>query len=507
METVQRSPVGETHLPSNFSTTSFNTTRSRGSQALSVITLPSFITNDRPRPYSGGARMESPIRPYQRKRSSFFDHRFSGTDSAPPVSPVNDDEASDNGSRRASGALRIITSMLKRRGSTSSSSVRSSATSSRHSSRHFPRRPNLSLGAEDEAVIEWKRLPPLPSAHGTSASQTPQSRRATGVQDFPTERLPSYYENEPNPPGFLATHVPLPPSPSVLASPVSPLAYAPPSPAETPPIKGFVFRSSYPPLPPSIPPTPGSFGYPPLPPSIPSTPRPFSYPPLPPSIPSTPRSCSYPPLPPSTPPTPRSYEYPPLPPSIPPTPRSFKYPPLPPSIPSTPGSFRYPPLPPSIPSTPRSFEYPPLPPSIPPTPGRFSYPPTPYSADKFTDAHSIHAADLTVPRAIDVLHRLCDDAVRPRSSLNTMAVPENSDGFLFYGAKDDGVGRSIYRGSNVSAFSQRSVLREFALSPPLLTFPVSPSRPMSPKGPRPLPAPGQLSRSGTLYSQANSTGQ
>ena len=411
--------------------------------------------------------MESPIRPHQRKRSSLFGHRLSGTDFVPPVSPVNDeDTSSSNGSRPVSGALRIITSMLKRRGSASSTSLRSSATSSRHSSRHFPRRTNLSLGAEDEAVIEWKRLPPLPSAHGTSATQTPQSRRATGAGDFPTGRLPSYHEKEPNPPGFFAPYIPLPPSPSILASPVSSLAYAPPSPTEIPPINGFTTPyTSYPPLPLSIPSTPGSFCYPPLPPSIPSTPR------------------------------------------------SFDHPPLPPSIPPTPRSFSYPPLPPSIPSTPEAFEYPPLPPSVPPTPRPFSYPNAPHPADEFADARSIHTTDPTVFLVANALHRLPSDAGRPHSSLNIptatalSAFTGNNDDFLPHYPNNSGVGNPIYRGSTVSVFSHHSIIQDPPLPPLLLTFPSSPSRPMSPRGPRPLPVSGHLSRSGTLRSQASSIGQ
>ena len=409
--------------------------------------------------------MESPIRPHQRKRSSLFGQRLSGTDCVPPASPANDEDASSNGSRPVSGALRIITSMLKRRGSASSSSLRSSATSSRHSSRHLSRRPNLSLGAEDEAVIEWKRLPPLPSAHGSSATQTPQSRRATGVGDFPVGLLPSYHEKEPKPPGFFAPFIPLPPSPSVLASPVSSLAYAPPSPSEIPPINGFTTPyESYPPLPPSVLSTPGSF-------------------------------C-----------------YPPLPPSIPPTPRSFDYPPLPPSIPSTPGSFSFPPLPPSLPSTPEAFKYP-LPPSVPSSPRPFSYPHTPHSTDELMDARSVHTADPKAFLATDALPRLFSDERRPYSSFDTptatvlSAFPGNDHGFLPPCLNNIRGGQPIYRGSSVSAFSQHPTVQELALSQSLLTFPSSPSRPMSPRGPRPLPASGHLSRSGTLYSQTGSIGQ
>ena len=409
--------------------------------------------------------MESPIRPHQRKRSSLFGHRLSGTDCVPPVSPVNDEDTSSNGSRPVSGALRIITSMLKRRGSASSSSLRSSTTSSRHSSRHFSRRANLSLGAEDEAVTEWKRLPPLPSAHGSSATQTPQSRRATGVGDFPAGPLPSHHEREPKPPFFFAPFIPLPPSPSVLASPVSSLAYAPPSPTDIPPTNGFATSYTlYPPLPPSIPSTPGSF-------------------------------C-----------------YPPLPPSIPPSPISFDYPPLPPSIPSTPGSCSYPPLPPSLPSTPEALEYP-LPPSIPSSPRPFSYPHTPHSTDGPMDSRSIHTANPKAFLTTDTLPRPLSDDYRPYSSLGTLtttALPVssgNNDGSLPHGLNDDEAGQPIYRGSSVSVFSHHSAVQELALSQPLLTFPSSPSRPMSPKGPRPLPFPGHLSRSGTLYSQAGSIGQ
>ena len=409
--------------------------------------------------------MESPIRPHQRKRSSLFGQRLSGTDCAPPVSPVGDEDTSSNGSRPVSGALRIITSMLKRRGSASSSSLRSSTTSSRHSSRHFPRRANLSLGAEDEAVIEWKRLPPLPSAPGSSATQTPQSRRATGVGDFPAGLLPSYHEKESKPPGFFAPFVPLPPSPSVLVSPISSLAYAPPSPTDIPPTNGFTIPyTSYPPLPPSVPSTPGSFYYPPLPPSIPSTPR------------------------------------------------SFDYPPLPPSIPSTPGSFSYPPLPPSLPSTPDASKYP-LPPSIPSSPRPFSYPHTLHSTDGPVDARSIHMGDSKAFLATAPPPRLFSGERRPYSSLDTptttvlSAFPGTNDGFLPHCPNNDEAGHPVHRGSSVSAFPQHSTVQKLALSQPLLTFPSSPSRPMSPRGPRPLLAPGNLSRSGTLHSQAGSIGQ
>lgn len=262
---MECSAEGDAHSPSDFNTANFNPARtssrcSETSGLLSIITLPSFIANDRPRTYqsSSGARIESPIRSsHHHKRSSLLGQEFSRTGT--PVSPVNDEDAVGKEGRPASGTLQIITSALKRR--SSSSSTRSTPTSSRRSSRRFLGKSNLSHSAEDEAVIEWMRLPPLPSTHSTSAAQTPQSGGETGEKDFPAERLPSYCEEEPEQSDFLALHIPLPPSPSSM---VSSLAYALPSPVEMSPIKGITTpHTSYPPLPPSIPPTPEPSSHPP----------------------------------------------------------------------------------------------------------------------------------------------------------------------------------------------------------------------------------------------------
>ena len=258
-ETVERPVEGETHSPPDLDidTENLDTARprSRCSQAsglLSIITLPSFISNDRPRTYSssGVARIESPVRPTHNRERSFLGRRFSGTGAVPPATPIEDEsDTGGMGSRPASGALQIITSALKSRRS-STSSTRSSSPLSRRSSRRFLGRLNLSLGTEEEAAIEWNRLPRLPSA-----TQTPQSCRATRAENSPTEQLPSHREEEPNLlPYFLAPLVPLPPSPSTEASPVSSisLVHAFPSPPETPPINcSTAPQTSYPPLPPS----------------------------------------------------------------------------------------------------------------------------------------------------------------------------------------------------------------------------------------------------------------
>ena len=267
-EPAERSEDGEHHPPSSFGAALFNTARSRASHAsgfLSIITLPSFIATDRPRTYSSsGAKMESPVHPqtHHRKRSSLFGKRVSATDAVPPISPGNDEDTRGKRSRPTS-ALQIFTSALKRSGS--NSSLRSSSPSSRRSSRRSLGRRNPSLGIEEEAVIQWKKLPPIPPP-----VQNRQSQRESQVEDLSKEPLPSYSEREPKPQLFLAPLVPLPPSPSTLASSVSSLTYAPPSPEEIPPINGFT--------------TPYA-SYPPLPPSIPSTPTPFSHSPTP-----TPRS-------------------------------------------------------------------------------------------------------------------------------------------------------------------------------------------------------------------------
>ena len=263
-----RSAGGEEYSPSDFDTRP----RSRCSQTsglLSIITLPSFIANDRPRTYNstGGVRIESPVRPPHHHKHSSIDKKYGGTDTATPVSPDNDQDtvaSTSKGDRPTSGTLQIITSALKRR--SSSSSTRSTPTSSRRSSRRFPARSNLSQGVEDEAVIEWMRLPPLPSTYSSPAAQTSQTSGATGTEDFPTERLPSYCEEEPKQPDFLAPFIPLPPSPVTPASAVSSLAYALPSPAEISPMKGITTPyTSYPPPLPSVPPAPGPSSHPPAP--------------------------------------------------------------------------------------------------------------------------------------------------------------------------------------------------------------------------------------------------
>ena len=487
----------ENHPPSAFGTSLINTVRSRGSHGsglLSIITLPSFITNDRPRPYSSSAavQLESPVQPqgHYRKQSSIFSLTFSGTNPSTPISPASDSDASGKRSRPTSSALQLITSVLKRDGSTSS--LRSSSPSSRRSSRRSLGRRNPSHAGEDEAIIQWNKLPPLPNSQGTSPMHNRDSQRTSEGKHMSTDRTSSYFEKEPKPPFFLAAHIPLPPSPSTMVSSVSSLSYAPPSPGEIPPTNGFTTpytSHSYPPLPPSIPSTPGSSSYPPLPPSAPSTPGKFNYPPLPPSTPSTPGQSCYPSLPPSIPSTPS-------------TPGQFRYPPLPPSTPSTPGLLSYFPLPPSTPSTPGLFNYPPLPPSVPSTPS---------SADKFMDVDASRVAD---PLAINILRRPPNEFCRTYSDLDSPTTgtvslfPENTDN-----SNDDGTGRSIYRqsASSCSAYSQFSGVQEVVLPPmPMWTFPSSPPPLMSPRGPRPRPlppVPTQLSRSGTLYSQTSSTDQ
>ena len=403
LETVENPGEGESHPPPAFDTTGFDTARSRSSQTsglLSTITLPSFITNDRPRTYSSsaGMQMESPVQPRHRKHSSLFGQRFSGIDVVQPVSPVNGEDMDGKRSRPMSSTLQTIASVLKRNDS-ASSSVKSATPSCR--SRRFPGRPNLSLGTGDEAVIEWKRLPPLPSAQGTPTTQTPQSSRAAGVEDFPKEGLPSGHGGEPESP-FLAPHVPLPPSPSTLASSASSLAYAPPSPVEIPPINGFT--------------TPYT-SYPPLPHPLPSTSRPFGY-------------------------------------------------------------------------------------LL-----------APHSAEDFTAAHMIPTGDSTVSTEINTLHHLPGSVGWARSdsiTSTTATLPAfsgNDDSLLPYGPNDDGAGRSIYRESTVSAYSQYSTAQELALPLPSFTSPSSPSRPLSPRGPRPLPVTGQPSGSGMAYSQVDSTGK
>ena len=364
--------------------------RSRVSQAsgLSFITLPSFIASDRPHHYSSsvGVQTESPVRLHHRKRSSLFEQRF-GIDAVNPISPGNEEGMGSVGARPMPGASQNIPLQLKRKGTTPPPVISPSPPS--RPPRRFPGRLNLTLGAGDEAITEWRRLPPLPS------SQPSQSSRATEVEDLPMERLPSYYEEEPKPPAFSAWHVPLPPSPSTLASPGSSLSYATSSPAEIPPYT------------------------------------------------------------------------------------------------------TYPPLPYSTPSTPRSF----------------NHPPTPRSTDEFMDAYSTPPADPTVSLAINTLHHLPGDAGWTRSNFSTPTTtthstfPGSNDGSLsYYSPIGDGAGRSVYRRSIVSAFSQGSAIQELVLpSPPPSIFPSSPPPPMSPRGPRPLPTSGQLKRSGTSHTQASST--
>ena len=408
-EPVESFAEDETNPPSAFNPADFNRTRSRASQAsglLSIITLPSFIANDRPRTYSSsaGVEMESPVRPHNhhRKRSSIFGQRLSGTGSVPPVSPVNDEVAGGKRSRPASGAIQVITSALRRNGS-ASSSVRSSSPSSRRSSRRSLSRPNLSLGAEDEAAIEWKRLPPLPTTQGNRPTPSSQSRRMSGVEDLSTELLSSRRENELNSPVFLPAHVPLPPSPSTLASSVSPLTYASPPSEEIPSTNSL------------------------------TTPYP-SYPHL-----------SHP---------------------------------------------------------------------IPSAPGPLSYPPTPRSTNRSMEAHTVRVGDRTVSPAISALGRLPGDADRAHLNLNTQtaatlsASPGHNARLLPYGPDNDGTERSIRRDSPVSLYSRYSDIQELVLlPPPSLAASSSPTPPSSPRGPRPLPTPGQLGRSGTPHSQTSSASQ
>jgi len=271
-EPVKRSAGGESRPPLASNSARLSTAESRISQAsglLSIITLPSFIVNDRPRPYSSSARArtESPVQPnnYDRKRPSILGQRLSGAELILPLSLANSENTGGKTSRPTSSSLRIITSVFRRSGSTASS-VRSCSPSSRRSSRHSLGRPNLSPGSEDEAAIQWKRLPPLPFAQGIRTTQSPQSRTGSGIEEFSTERLPSYRESDPRSPVFLASHIPLPPSPSTSASSVSSITYASPSLEDIPPANGFITPyASYPPLPPSIPPSPGQFSYPPTP--------------------------------------------------------------------------------------------------------------------------------------------------------------------------------------------------------------------------------------------------
>ena len=248
-------PVEDESLPpSAFNNTNSNMARSRVSQASglsSIITLPSFIASDRPQRYSSsvGAQTESPVRLHHRKRSSLYEQRF-GIDAVNPIFPGNEEGMGGGWAQPTPGPSQTIPSQSKRKG-TAPPPVTSP--SPPRPPRRFPGRLNLLLGARDEAITEWRRLPPLPPA------QPPQSPRATRVEDLPAERLPSYYEEEPKPPAFLARHVPLPPSPSTLASPGSSLSYATSSPTEVPP---YV---TYPPLPHSTPSTPRSFSHPPPP--------------------------------------------------------------------------------------------------------------------------------------------------------------------------------------------------------------------------------------------------
>jgi len=395
LEPTERSAEGEIHHPFAFNTAGYNVPGSRSSFTsglLSIITLPSFITNDRSQLHSSpvGGRIESPVRPYNHHRnlSSLFGRRLSGTDSILPVS-VNDEGMSSKWS------LHIITSALEWSDSTSSS-VRLHSPS--RSPRSFQGRLNLSFDVEDEAAMRWKKLPSLPSTQGASSIHSPHSRRANEVEEFSTERLPTYCEKELKPPGFLAAHVPLPPSPSTPAPSVSPLSYASPSPGEIPPTNGFTTPyASYPPLPPSIPPSPGSFSYP---------------------------------------------------------------------------------------STPRS--------------------------DEFVDVYTIRPADRTVSLSINTPHRLSGFVSRTHSytpaTPTIFAHPGNNSGSLPYVPNDDGTGRFVYHRSEVSAYSRFSTVQEVLLPPPpSLVSPSSPSTP--PRGPRPLPTPGQPSRSRPSSSQTSSTGQ
>ena len=458
-EFTEPSSEGESHPPAFFNATLFSTEKSRhsnGSGLLSIITLPSFITNDRPRTHSSSTavKLESPVRPHSpyRKQSSNLSQRFSGTDSGTTASPVSDGDASSKRNRPTSTTLQILTSTLKRNSSTSSF-LRSPSPSSRRSSRRSLGRRNPSLGAEDEAVIQWRKLPPIPLVQGTPPLQNSPNQRAGEVKDSPIERLPSYTSRDSRPRFFLASQIPLPPSPSTLNSSVSSLAYAPPpSPQEISPINDFtaLYLSHFP-LPPSVPSTPGSFVFPPLPPSIPSTPR------------------------------------------------QFNFPPLPPSIPSTPGTFCYPSLPPSIPSTPGQFSYPPLPPSVPLTPS---------STDKFPGVHMGHATDRLVSLAIGSLRRLSREVCRPQSDFDALSTATVSafPGKI-NGHNGDGNEFSIYQRES-SVYSETSGAQGLVLSPkPSFSSPSSPPPTMSPRGPRPRPlpmTPTQLNRSRTWHPKTSS---
>ena len=252
-EIVEYPPEGETHPPPAFNNSNFNRSRSRISQASilsSIITLPSFIGHDRPQPYSSsvGMQTESPVRLHHRKQSSLFEHRY-GIDAVTPIPPVSEEGVDDFGGQPTPGASLTVPSQSRRKGAAPPPVTFPSPPS--RPQRRFPGRLNIALGAGDEAITEWRRLPPLPP------TRPPRSFGAT-EEDYP-ERLPSYYEEEPKPPPFSAWNIPLPPSPSTLASMESTLSYATHSPAEIPPY------SSYPPLPPAIPSTHGSFSYPPTP--------------------------------------------------------------------------------------------------------------------------------------------------------------------------------------------------------------------------------------------------
>ena len=218
-EPVERSAGGESHPPLAFDSARLSTTGPRNSQAsglLSIITLPSFIVNDQPRTYSSSARArtESPVQPnnYDHKRPSIFGQRLSGAESILPLSLANSENTGGKTSRPTSGSLRIITSVFRRSGSTASS-VRSCSPSSRRSSRRSLGRPNLSPGSEDEAAIQWKRLPPLPLAQGICTAQSPRAAQGAGSRssqrnDYPhvARAIPSLLFSSPHTSRFHLPH-------------------------------------------------------------------------------------------------------------------------------------------------------------------------------------------------------------------------------------------------------------------------------------------------------------
>ena len=192
---------------------------------------------------------ESPIRLHHRKLSSLFEQKY-GIDAVNPIPPGDEEGTGGVGTRPIPGASQTVLSQLNRKGTTPLPLPSLSPPS--RPPRRFPGRLNIALGAGDEAITEWRRLPPLPP---TQPLQIPRAARLE-------ERLPSYYEEEPRPPPFTAWQVPLPPSPSTLASLESSLSYATTSHAENPPYM------TYPPHRPAVSSTHGSFSNPPTPRSV-----------------------------------------------------------------------------------------------------------------------------------------------------------------------------------------------------------------------------------------------